>query len=308
MKYKLFKLQFSTAVHFGAGGLTTTSDTLMADTVFSALCTEAAKAGTDPSSFIDAVRDGRLRISDALPFIGDRFYVPKPLAEITSDKEGDSSIKKALKRLPFIPVDCLEEYMNGMLNIIEEADVFQKCLGQEYLVEKAAVETGEETRPYAVDLYRYYEGSGLYICLGYEKDDDYYLFSDLLEILSYAGIGGKISSGYGRFTAVPIVPSKEFAKRLEGKNWKQYLSLSVSLPDREELDGVIKDANVRLCKRSGWVSPGLGTEQLRKRKDIYMFTSGSVFKNPFSGCLFDLSDGGSHPVLRYGYPMFMGVN
>ena len=308
MKYKLFKLQFSTAVHFGAGGLTTTSDTLMADTVFSALCTEAAKAGTDPSSFIDAVRDGRLRISDALPFIGDRFYVPKPLAEITSDKEGDSSIKKALKRLPFIPVDCLEEYMNGMLNIIEEADIFQKCLGQEYLVEKAAVETGEETRPYAVDLYRYYEGSGLYICLGYEKDDDYYLFSDLLEILSYAGIGGKISSGYGRFTAVPIVPSKEFAKRLEGKNWKQYLSLSVCLPGREELDGVIKDANVRLCKRSGWVSPGLGTEQLRKRKDIYMFTSGSVFKNPFSGCLFDLSDCGSHPVLRYGYPMFMGVN
>ena len=308
MKYKLFKLQFSTAVHFGAGGLTTTSDTLMADTVFSALCTEAAKAGTDPSSFIDAVKEGRLRISDALPFIGDRFYVPKPLAEITSDKEGDSSIKKALKRLPYIPVDCLEEYMNGMLNIIEEADVFQKCLGQEYLVEKAAVETGEETRPYAVDLYRYYKGSGLYICLGYEKDDDYYLFSDLLEILSYAGIGGKISSGYGRFTAVPIVPSKEFAKRLEGKNWKQYLSLSVSLPDREELDGVIKDANVRLCKRSGWVSPGLGTEQLRKRKDIYMFTSGSVFKNPFSGCLFDLSDGGSHPVLRYGYPMFMGVN
>ena len=308
MKYKLFKLQFSTAVHFGAGGLTTTSDTLMADTVFSALCTEAAKAGTDPSSFIDAVRDGRLRISDALPFIGDRFYVPKPLAEITSDKEGDSSIKKALKRLPFIPVDCLEEYMNGMLNIIEEADVFQKCLGQEYLVEKAAVETGEETRPYAVDLYRYYKGSGLYICLGYEKDDDYYLFSDLLEILSYAGIGGKISSGYGRFTAVPIVPSKEFAKRLEGKNWKQYLSLSVCLPGREELDGVMQDANVRLCKRSGWVSPGPGIEQLRKRKDIYMFTSGSVFKNPFSGCLFDLSDGGSHPVLRYGYPMFMGVN
>ena len=308
MKYKLFKLQFSTAVHFGAGGLTTTSDTLMADTVFSALCTEAAKAGTDPSSFIDAVRDGRLRISDALPFIGDRFYVPKPLAEITSDKEGDSSIKKALKRLPFIPVDCLEEYMNGMLNIIEEADIFQKCLGQEYLVEKAAVETGEETRPYAVDLYRYYKGSGLYICLGYEKDDDYYLFSDLLEILSYAGIGGKISSGYGRFTAVPIVPSKEFAKRLEGKNWKQYLSLSVCLPGREELDGVMQDANIRLCKRSGWVSPGLGTEQLRKRKDIYMFTSGSVFKNPFSGCLFDLSDGGSHPVLRYGYPMFMGVN
>ena len=307
MKYKLFKLQFSTAVHFGAGGLTTTSDTLMADTVFSALCTEAVKADRDPSDFITAVKDGRIRISDALPYIGDRFYIPKPLAEIMSDKEGDSSIKKALKRLPYIPVDRLGEYMKGTLDIIEESDIFQNCLGQEYLIEKAAVETGEETRPYAVDLYRYYENSGLYICLGYERDEDYYLFSDLVEILSYAGIGGKISAGYGRFTAVPIAPSKEFAKRLEGKDWKQYLSLSVCLPDKTELEDVIQNANVRMCKRSGWVSPGAGTDPLRKRKDIYMFASGSVFKKPFSGCLFDLSDGGSHPVLRYGYPMFMGV-
>ena len=141
MKYKLFKLQFSTAVHFGAGGLTTTSDTLMADTVFSALCTEAVKADRDPSDFITAVKEGRIRISDALPYIGDRFYIPKPLAEIMSDKEGDSSIKKALKRLPYIPVDRLGEYMKGTLDIIEESDIFQNCLGQEYLIEKAAVES-----------------------------------------------------------------------------------------------------------------------------------------------------------------------
>ena len=100
-----------------------------------------------------------------------------------------------------------------------------------------------------------------------EKDEDYYLFSDLLEILSYAGLGGKISSGYGRFTAVPIAPSKEFVKRLEGKDWKQFLSLSACLPNKAELDSVMQDANVRLCKRSGWVSPGAGTDPLRKRKE-----------------------------------------
>ena len=308
MNYKLFKLQFSTAVHFGTGGLTTTSNTLMADTVFSALCTEAARAGKDPSELITAVREGRIRISDALPYIGNRFYVPKPLAEVLTDKEGDSSVKKALKKLSYIPVDSLGAYMGGKMDINREADILCQELGQEFLLEKAAVETGEETRPYAVDLYRYFEGSGLYICLGYKGEEDYYLFSDMMEILSYSGIGGKTSVGYGRFTMKVVNPGKEFSNRLQVGQWKQRMSLSGCIPKPEELEAVMERAGVKLVKRSGWVSSGIKGEALRKRRDLYMFAAGSVFDTDFSGCLCDLSDGGSHPILRYGYPMLMGVS
>lgn len=316
MKYTLFKLQFTSAVHFGTGGLTTTSNTLMADTVFSALCSEGARSGHDPANLVDAVKGGRLRISDALPYIGDRFYVPKPLAEITTDKEGDSSVKKALKKLAFIPVDGLSAYMNGTMDIDEEARILTSCLGQEYLVEKVAVETGEETRPYAVDLYRYYENSGLYICLGYEREEDYYMFCTFLELLAYAGVGGKTTAGYGRFLVKPVKAGKQFEERLcdagsssagAQKNWKQFMSLSVSVPEPSEIAGVMESANVRVVKRSGWVVPASGAESVRKRRDVYMFTAGSVFSEPFRGCMFDLQEGEGHPVLRYGYPMLMGV-
>lgn len=316
MKYTLFKLKFTMAVHFGAGGLTTTSNTLMADTVFSALCTEAVKSGQDPAPLIDAVMGGHLRISDALPYIGDRFYVPKPLAEIITDKEGDSSVKKALKKLSFIPIDSLSAYMSGTMDIDKEARILTGNLGQEYLVEKAAVETGEETRPYAVDLYRYYENSGLYICLGYERDEDYMRFYECLRALSYAGIGGKTSAGYGRFVVESVQPGRRFEERLSGvealraepqKNWKQYMSLSVSVPAPSEMTGVMDSANVRVVKRSGWVVPASGAESVRKRRDVYMFAAGSVFSEPFRGCMFDLQEGERHPVLRYGYPMMMGV-
>ena len=308
MNYKLLKLQFTTAVHFGTGGLTTTSNTLMADSLFSAMCTEAARAGGDPGVLIRAAREGRIRISDALPYIGDRYYIPKPLAEIVTEKEGDSSVKKALKKLTFLPADALERYVRGSLDIEQEATLLQHELGEEYLIEKAAVETGKETMPYAVALYRYKEGSGLYICLGYETEEDYYQFCDILELVSYSGIGGKISSGYGKFTIVPVNPSKDYVKRLQAKGSGQYMSLSVCLPSPEEMELVTSHSNFRLVKRSGWISTGAEPDTIRKRRDLYMFASGSVFKDRFHGCMCDLSDGGTHPVLRYGYPMLMGVN
>lgn len=307
MNYRLLKLQFSTAVHFGTGGLTTTSNTLMADTVFSAMCTEAARAGIDPSVLIDSVIGGEIRISDALPYIGDRFYVPKPLAEITTEKDGDSSVKKALKKLTYLPVDELDSYLKGSLDIGKESDILQHGLGQECLIEKTAIEISEKTEPYAIGLYRYYEGSGLYICLGYETEKEYKLFCDIMKLLSYSGVGGKVSSGYGKFTIEPANPPSEYIKRLQVEDYEQYMSLSVCLPSPNVIEKVMNSANFRLVKRSGWISAGSAPDTLRKRRDLYMFAAGSVFSGRFNGSVCDLGDDGAHPVMRYGCPMFMGV-
>jgi CRISPR-associated protein Csm4 len=242
-----------------------------------------------------------------MPFIGDRFYVPRPLAEITTDKEGNSSVKKALKKLSYLPADGLSSYIKGTMDIEKEADILSSCLGQSFLLEKAAVDTEEETRPYSVGLYRYYDGSGLYICLACESDKDYNLFTEMLEILSYAGIGGKTSAGYGRFRALPVKPGKEMEKRLELKSFGQAMSLSVCLPLPLEMEKAMENAGLRLVKRSGWVSSVPDAEAIRKRRDIYMFAAGSVFRNRFEGSSYDLGSNDAHPVLRYGYPMFMGV-
>ena len=75
-----------------------------------------------------------------------------------------------------------------------------------------------------------------------------------------------------------------------------------------ELDEVIAGADYLTVKRSGWVGSVSYADSMRKKKDIYMLTAGSVFSRRFSGDIFDVSDGGKHPVYRYGKPMLMAIS
>ena len=305
MKYRVLKLRFQTAVHFGTGGLTTTGYTVMADTLFSALCVEAVRDGRSITAFIERVREGHIRISDAMPFIGERLYIPRPLLEINVDREGDSSAKKALKKLPYIPAERLGDYLAGKMDAAEEATLFHQGLGEEHFREKASISDVEQTRPYGMNTFRFKEGSGLYILLGYDCEEDYLEFSEMIELLSYAGIGGKISAGYGKFSVISTACPETVTERMKEAPWHTFMTLSVSLPLEEELEDVAAKAQYHLIKRSGWLSPG--TEAVRKRTDIYMFEAGAICESRYKGDLYDLSEEDAHPVFRYGYPMFMGV-
>ena len=52
---------------------------------------------------------------------------------------------------------------------------------------------------------------------------------------------------------------------------------------------------------------GRRLEEQQKKKDLYVFRAGSCFVHPFAGDIYDVSDGGSHPVYRYARAMFLGV-
>ena len=81
MDYTIFKLNFLAATHFGRGGLTKVKGTLTADTIYSALCIEAASMGV-LGQLTRVVDQDYLRISDGLPFIGADYYIPKPLTRV----------------------------------------------------------------------------------------------------------------------------------------------------------------------------------------------------------------------------------
>lgn len=57
----------------------------------------------------------------------------------------------------------------------------------------------EKPLPYYVGSYVFSEHSGLYFILGVEHEEEFTLIKDLLLSLGYSGIGGKRSSGYGKF-------------------------------------------------------------------------------------------------------------
>lgn len=302
MKYSIYKLEFQTGVHFGKGMLNDSACTFKADTLFSALYIEARKAGVE-EEFYQSVTSGQLLFSDAFPYVGNQYMIPKPMLYIESDKKGDSLLKKKFKSLKFFPVEQLEAYMSGNMeldvNPMDDFGVFeQKTV--------AAVRKDEETLPYQVGTYYYKQGNGLYIIVGYCSDKNIQLAEKLLRSVSLGGIGGKKSSGLGRFKFEKGEENKNLLERLQ-ESGRYSMLLSTALPMENEMAIALEGASYLLEKRSGFVASDTYAEEFRRKKDLYVFASGSCFENRFSGGVYDVSEGGRHPVYRYAIPLFMGV-
>ena len=310
MKYYLLKLNFGTAVHFGTGRLDTAEMTFCADRLFSALCIEALKKGGEEylNDICKAAKNGEFLLSDGLPYIGDTYYIPKPVIHIERSREESSSVmKKAFKKLNYIPADKINLFISGDIDAQAENKKFSGIgkAGKRYLV---SVRNGEEdSLPYRVGDYRFGENCGLYVILGCENDDLYYDISELIESLGFSGIGGKISSGLGKFSVSPKKVPDVILRSLEG-DFDKYITLSVCMAKNEELENVLKNAGYVILKRSGFISSYTYADTFRKKNELYCFAAGSCFERRFEGDVFDLSEGGSHPVWRYAKPLLMGVN
>lgn len=114
MNYIVYKLAFQSAVHFGRLNLEDGEYTCCADTIFSALCQEALQMGTDVSQqFYQYAKTGTLLLSDAFPYMGNTLFLPKPMKHIeTEGNKGDSTMKKAYKKLKYIPMDLIGTYLS----------------------------------------------------------------------------------------------------------------------------------------------------------------------------------------------------
>ena len=148
MNYFLLKLAFDTAVHFGgsdsAVGSQSSALTLRADTIFSALCHTALEVYGEPALeelLVSADADA-LRISDAMPWRGDTFYLPKPIAASTSPAELSTVERKAVKKLAWIPVSKFDRYTASLHSGTYPLDELDQRFGQAYEQTKASVTDG----------------------------------------------------------------------------------------------------------------------------------------------------------------------
>ncbi len=312
MNYKIYKMQFSAPVHFGNGKLTSTNFIVHADTIFSALCIEAVKCGGNAclNELVEMVKGNQIRLSDALPFIEDTLYMPKPMLPVAKEESGDSVIKKAYKKLKYIPIEKLDTYLAGNLMPKEENDKFEE-LGSKQLVTKAVLWKKQEAEPYRVEVFQFKENCGLYLIVGYEKEEQLFKIEELLECLSYKGIGGKVSAGYGKFSLCFMSEKKipkELLKRLNQEDMAYQITLGVSMAKDEELEKALCGAKYMLLKRSGFVQSKTYAKKQIKKKDFFAFEPGSCFSSLFEGDVFDVAYNGGHSVYCYGKPMFIGVN
>lgn len=313
MSYSLFKLYFKTAVHIGsANGGSSLDDGEMiirSDTLFGALCCEAAK-----NNAIDKLYgyfNGEiLNTSDTLPFSADELYLPKPIlyVERENKEDGDSSIKKELKAIEYIPLSLFEKYIEGLkggrLNLEDYASDF----GQMSVYTRVNKKDGTEPLPYHIGSWRFKPDSGLYIILKSKNEEAKALFCELLTNIGLSGIGGKKTSGLGKFNIEEAkIPSKLLVLLKDTKARHQML-LGTALPKDEELDYIVDNGWYKILRRGGFISSSTYSDRHLKKKTIYMLSAGSVLSKRFAGSIMDLSHKGNHPVWRCANTLFAGVN
>lgn len=147
MDYTLYCLEFMNGVHFGKGNLDRTEITFHADTLFSALFQEALKLGKQ-ERFLRSVSDGRIVLSDAFPYIGRTYYVPKPMIPVQiqeEKKQGDSRQKKRLKT-EIHSCKYYSDFVNGTFP--EEHMEDMKYLGIQKMKVSVGIRGKEEPEPY----------------------------------------------------------------------------------------------------------------------------------------------------------------
>lgn len=319
MEKKIYYLKFTTPFRFGtdkgSGGLANTSMVCHADTLFSAVAIEwlhhYGQKGLD--LLIDEVKKDQFFLSDLMPYKENDLYLPRPLL-INQRKEQNPDKIKAEKKLEYLSVNCYETYIQECLrkcdSPLPEVTMF---VMNDHRV-RVSKTSSEKAEPYFVAGKTFLRDAGFYLMT--EMDEATYPdFDDVLESLGETGIGGKRSSGFGKFEVIKCLfvdgdhftESESALKKLWLQDGDLFINLSALLPEATEID-VVKNGTYALIQRKGFVYSDDYANETVKRKQVTMINRGSSFEEKIKGRLVDLSSNGRHPVYRYGKGLYIGVN
>lgn len=174
---------------------------------------------------------------------------------------------------------------------------------------------GEESEPYFVGSYQFYKHAGLYCIVKIESKEMKEYLDQLFVALGLSGIGGKRSSGYGKFF-INGQKGKDISqlKDADGKGLHNLLtttsnramSIGAVVPSETSMS-LVKDGFYKLKKRGGFVwSHEL--KEMTKRDSYFVVEEGSLFTQPLEGALLELKTPGvAHVIYRNGKALFVGV-
>lgn len=328
MSYFLIRLRFNTAVHFGASdsadSLSLSLDHILADTLFSALCHTASQlyGESEVERLISMAKTGSFKLSDTMPWRvdekgDDEWYLPKPMIHSNHKTEISHDEQKKLKKLKWISVNDFQSYIDS-LNGGDKFDTKSKAVTfghDEYMTRVAVTESSGNT-PYRVGLYRFCEECGLYIIA--EIDDEYEeRLASLLYALGCNGLGGKVTSGLGKFDfnaaddMLKLDANNSYApewlhRALTNPSGANML-LTSSLPRDDELEKSLDGASYLLVRRGGFAMSETFAPTPTKKRTQYFFRAGSTFYHRYDGDVYIVGKGAAHSVYRYSKPIFLGV-
>ena len=325
MNYYLYQLTFTTPVHFGEGGsLSSSKYTCESDTLFGALCNEAEllQAG-GAAELIEKAESGDFLISGLFPFFETKdtleIYLPRPMYPVVRDEKRKSlsfsemkteatAIKK-FKKIEYIRASELKAYLSG-----ETMSTDIREFGASVATVKVNTR-GVEPLPYTVGGYAFNKAAGLYFIAGLTSQEDVETLSRTVISLGHTGIGGKRSSGYGKFVLNGGEPYEIDDMYDDMRALETYLNdaeapiqmaLSSCAPRSEEIS-IVKAGTVGLERRGGYIWSS-GAHAVRKRDNYYALKPGSCLPKRLKGqCLYFSYEGLPYTVCRNGKGLFLGV-
>jgi len=335
-KWYCVKLLFNTPLHIGSPykgiGVENTQPFISSDTIFSALCNVWIKYGILTSEELNkAVPELNIIFSSAFPFlrIGDSasYFLPTPVYEpnsidklIGSEEEKDS-LKKKLKKSPFIPLELFRNYLiensyfrKSYDKVLDDIFAYKSVYKEKLSVRHAQDRISSASQPYYVgQTYFDPELGGLYFVVKLDDElvDWTNIFNEGLRALAKEGFGGLrstmgtfiVNEEYGTLKMIEKYDDLFFLT-IEGPSEKiKYCLLSVYFPIDGELDLIKKNNDniyYELIHRKGWTYSTSTYYQLKK-KSIYLFKEGSLFNFPVIGNVIDIKpDDFPHPVWKCG--------
>ena len=333
MMYYIFTLKFLTPVHFGdtanGGSLDKFSVQCSADTLFAALGNEAANKGSDAvETLVKKTVEGKIVFSSLFPYcrtVDDDlyFYLPKPLLKLEQDEQQSAKSFEEIKQLATkLKKQKKSTYIRAsqINSLLESGSSDRQFAVPEFaapLVAGRVALREEKPLPYYVGSYVFSEHSGLYFILGVEHEEEFTLIKELLLSLGYSGIGGKRSSGYGKFELADdelelfddggvYDDDTAIALMLYNEKSKYQMCLAPVCPKADEL-AVVKQGRNKLIKRGGFITSSAVKDNI-KRNSIYMLQEGSCFPERLCGQMLQQTvDGLAHDVYRDGIGMFVGL-
>lgn len=325
MNFNVYKLRFTAPVHFGGGNALSLESAQMhfcADTLFSALCHAALLQGGNEAveRLCAAAAAGDMRLSDGMPWAedqkGDQFYLPRPFLAPIKRVETSPDKRKEAKKLRYLPASEMEKYLSYLRG---EGSLDFKALSRPFgAIEertRAAVPEGGETVPYFVGAYRFKANCGLYFLLGYEDAALEGEVHRLLKLLQFSGIGGKISSGFGKFRLEGTIKLESssnsqtewLAQALRDAQAPVQITLSACLPAESELESALDGAQYQMIRRGGFIHNPADAGAQRKKRGQCVFQAGSSFRARFGGELSAVGTSAGQTVYRYNRPLWLGV-
>lgn len=282
MKLQLVRLRFRQPLHLSRGKLNTyesSEHTLHSDTVQAALFVCALQL-YDEATALDF--QNAVQVSSAFPFVGDEFWLPRPLNLLLDD---DPDTRKELKKIKYLKRAHFEQALRGeKLETSELLDnegkaiqpkIWEADVTQRVLIDR--VNAGS-TPFYLEKLYpeNWHRDRGLFVLLKNEGFDAAKLKS-LFRLLGDNGIGLQRSLGNGTFD-IEKLEIEDFLLALpdSGSAW---VNLSLYRPENEDAKKIkdSKTSHYQLLKRGGWLSSPDDTAHMTlRKKSVLMFSEGSV--------------------------------